>query len=491
MDLFLDGNGPVSRQLFNAIRAAIAEGRLHPGDRLPPSRDLAAAHGVSRGTVVAAYELLRVHGLVESRTGSGTYVARAPENRAPAPEAPPRDPQTSYARRARLAHDHSRIPGRPVAGARIDFQYGMASPPSLLRARWKRLLARARPFDHWGYPPPAGSMRLRKAIAQHIARTRGVVCSPEDVLVVNGVQQATALVCRVLLEPGDVAAVEDPGYFSLRRTLQMHGAQMRGIPVDGEGMQVDKLEGSQAKLVCVTPSHQFPTGVVLSEQRRQALVDFANRTSAWILEDDYDGEFRQDGPALPSLKTMDRDGRVIYAGSFSKTLFAALRLGYMVVPPGLRLDFFNSKWAMDFGCSMLEQTLVAELMESGDYDRHLVQLSRRLREKRQLLLSILNETLGASVEIHPARTGMHLLVWVNGLSNDDAGKIIASAAADGLGLHPVAPCYFSPPPRAGFLMGFGSLSARELAIGARRFADLVTRHLPAGAPRRGLIRLVR
>ena len=491
MDLFLDGNGPVSRQLFNAVRTAIAEGRLHPGDRLPPTRDLAAAYGLSRGTVVSAYELLRAHGLVESRTGAGTFVSRAPDARGRAAPPPARDPQTSFARRARLAHDPARAPGKRVPGARIDFQYGMASPPSLLRARWKRLLSRAQPFGAWGYPPAAGSERLRRALALHIARSRGVLCEPDDVLIVAGVQQATSLAARVLLEPGDVACMEDPGYFGMRRILLMHGAQLRGIPVDAEGMQVEQLAGSQAKLVCVTPSHQFPTGVVLSEARRRQLVEFAAETGAWILEDDYDGEFRQDAPALPSLKAMDRDDRVIYAGTFSKTLFAALRLGYMVVPPGLRQDFIIGKWAADFGSPALEQELVAELIESGEYDRHLVQLSRRLREKRQLLLSILSEGLGAGIEVHPARTGMHLLVWVNGLGSDEAERIIAAAAADGLGLHSVAPCCFTPPHRAGFLMGFGDMSPREVAIGARRFVDLITRSLPAGAARRGLMRLVR
>src|SRR5690606_5231666 len=359
----------------NAVRTAIAEGRLHPGDRLPPTRDLAAAYGLSRGTVVSAYELLRAHGLVESRTGAGTFVSRAPDARGRAAPPPARDPQTSFARRARLAHDPARAPGKRVPGARIDFQYGMASPPSLLRARWKRLLSRAQPFGAWGYPPAAGSERLRRALALHIARSRGVLCEPDDVLIVAGVQQATSLAARVLLEPGDVACMEDPGYFGMRRILLMHGAQLRGIPVDAEGMQVEQLAGSQAKLVCVTPSHQFPTGVVLSEARRRQLVEFAAETGAWILEDDYDGEFRQDAPALPSLKAMDRDDRVIYAGTFSKTLFAALRLGYMVVPPGLRQDFIIGKWAADFGSPALEQELVAELIESGEYDRHLVQLS--------------------------------------------------------------------------------------------------------------------
>lgn len=493
MDLFLDGEGPVTRQLFRALREAIQEGRLAPGARLPPTRDLSLAHGVSRGTVVAAYELLRAHGLVESRTGSGTYVCRRPALALlpdrPAPAEVP--PQSAFARRARSVHDHDRIPGKRVAGARIDFQYGMVTPPAGLQARWRRLLSRAKPFETSGYPPVQGLPQLRRAIASHIGRSRGVQCTPEDVVVVSGVQQAMALVARVLLEPGDIACIEEPGYIGLRRILQMHGANLQLLPTDADGARVDLLSAHPAKLVCLTPSHQFPTGVVLSAPRRRDVLAYAAVTGAWILEDDYDGEFRQDGPPLPSLKSIDSGDRVIYVGSFSKTLFASLRLAYMVVPPGLRRDFVNGKWAMDFGSPALEQTLVADLIESGDYDRHLRHLSRRLKAKRELLQRVLAQALGDSIEIHPARTGMHLLAWVPALTAEQGEQIIAEAARDGIGLHPVAPCFQTPPAVAGFMLGFGGLSMREVAIGASRFADYVLRHLPAGAARRRVLRAVR
>lgn len=492
MDLFLDGDGSMTKQLFRALRQAILEGRVCAGTRLPPSRDLARSHGVSRGTVVAAYELLRAHGLATGRQGSGTFVATRAEGFAPpgSMRMAGTPPQTAYARRARDVHDHATIPGRRVPGARIDFQYGMVTPSSAIQRRWCRMLAKAPAFEAPGYPNPQGLLRLRRALALHIARTRGIGCQAQDILIVSGVQQATSLAARVVLEAGDVACVEEPGYFSQRRILQMHGAQTLPGLTDADGLRVDLLGPLHPKLICVTPSHQFPTGVVLSGDRRRSLLAYARQCGAWILEDDYDGEFRQDGPPQPALKAIDEAGSVIYVGSFSKTLFAALRIGYMVLPPGLARDFVNAKWAQDFGCSTLEQALLAELIESGEYDKHLRRLSAQLREKRGIMSRILHEGLGGAAEVFPARTGMHLLVWIRGMSTAVGQALTDQAAREGLGLHPVTPCFQSPPTSAGFLMGFGGLSARQVAVGTRLFCDYVRERLPAGASRRSTIRLV-
>ena len=394
MDLFLDGNGPLYAQLVRSLKTAMANGRIANGSRLPPSRELATTLGLSRSTVVAAYEQLRAEGFIQGKVGAGSYVTSPwPTVARPPLARRPMLAQSAYSRRARQLHDHSELPGRRIPGMRHAFQYGLPVASPRLMSAWVRELARAAPYIRPNYPVTQGLPALREALCAHIARSRGVACLPEDLLITSGTQQAMNLVTRVLLDPGDEVVMEDPQYSSTRKIFQLHGANVTGVPVDHDGLCVDALPPHPVKLVCVTPSHQFPTGAVLSLPRRHQLLEHARQCGGWIVEDDYDGEFRHEAHAVPALQSLDRNGCVIYVGSFSKTLFPALRLGYLVMPPGLREDFIAAKWADDFGSPALEQAALAQLIAGGTYERHLAQATRKLAERRQALRDALAHEL--------------------------------------------------------------------------------------------------
>lgn len=471
MDLVLDGKGPLYHQVIRSLKAAMASGRIPDGSRLPASRELAHALGMSRTTIVAAYERLRAEGFLVGKVGAGSFAsspwAAASKRARPHVSEPP---QSAFSRRSRELHDHDALPGRRLPGMRHAFQYGVPIVNNTLATTWTRTLAKVAPYVPPNYPAAQGFAALRNAVCEHIAQTRGVRCTPDDILIVGGVQQAVALITRVLLDPGDVVAVEEPQYFGTRQVLQMHGARLTGVPVDHDGLCVDRLGAFAVKLACVTPSHQFPTGAVLSLPRRRALLDYAKRCGSWIMEDDYDGEFRRNARALPALQSMDDDGRVIYVGSFSKTLFPALRIGYLVMPPGLREDFIAAKWAADFGSPALEQAALARLITHGAYERHLRYVNRKLAERRDVLLGALRDACGDRVEILPSNAGMHVFTWLRGMNAAEGDALIRHAEAHKLGLYSVAPCYLRPPDRAGLLMGYGAMSAKEIRDAVKVFA---------------------
>lgn len=484
MDLILDGNGPRYAQLVRSLKSAMASGRLADGDRLPASRELAHDLRLSRATVVTAYEQLRAEGYLKATVGSGSFVSSpGPAPMRALPNRRPVLPQSEYSRRSRQLHDHSNLPGRRVPGMRHAFQYGVPIVNSSLTSAWARELARAAPYVQPNYPMTQGLPELRQALCAHISRTRGVSCTPDNILIVGGTQQAMSLVARVLLDPGDEVVMEEPQYFGTRRVFQMHGAGIIGIPVDEDGLCVDALPVHPVKLVCVTPSHQFPTGAVLSLPRRMALLEIARQCGGWIVEDDYDGEFRHDDQPLPSLQSIDRDGRVIYVGSFSKTLFPSLRLGYLVMPPGLRDDFIAAKWADDFGAAALEQTALARLIANGSYDRHLRYATRKLAERRHTLRTALQQRCDGCLDILPTHAGMHLMVWLRDMNADQGDALIRFAQARKLGLYSVAPCYLQAPLRAGLLMGYGAMSSKEIQDAVQLFAACLDAQSPLSTGR--------
>jgi GntR family transcriptional regulator/MocR family aminotransferase len=492
MDLVLDGNGRLTAQLVRSLKSAIATGRLVDGTRLPASRELAGLLGLSRTTVVAAYEQLRAEGFATGKVGSGTYVC-APRP-APARLSPGRraiEPQSAYSRRAREVHDPRDLPGRRLPGMRYAFQYGLPMVSTALFSAWARELAATTPYLRLNYPTAQGLPALREALCAHITRTRGVVCTPDDLLIVNGTQQAMSLVARVLLDPGDDVVLEEPHYFATRRVLQMHGARLTAVAVDGDGLCVDSIPGRGFKLACVTPSHQFPTGAVLSMARRLALLESARHCGGWIVEDDYDGEFRHDDHALPALQAMDREGRVVYVGSFSKTLFPALRLGYLIMPPGLRDDFIAAKWADDFGSAPLEQMALARFIADGGYGRHLRSVTRKLAERRAILRERLQATCGERVHVPSSHSGMHLVAWLRDTTREQGEALIRHAHDCGLGLYAIAPCYLQPPAQAGLLMGYGAMSPKEIHGAVDLFAACLDALPRAGAaaPARGRLKL--
>ena len=317
LHLPMDGRGPLYAQLTRALKLALARGRVGRGSRLPPSRVLAREVGVSRNTVLTAYERLRAEGYMDARIGSGSYVS-APLFAVAANDPPigVAKPPTAFVRRSREFHDPAILARRPAPDIRWNFQYGLPFVNPLLTTAWARELSRAAKYTAPGYPDPQGQPALREAVCDYLARRRGVHATPDDVLIVGGTQQAVSLTARVLLEAGDLAIVEEPQYFALRQVLQIHGARVHGTEVDDDGMRVDLLPDISPHLICVTPSHQFPSGVVMSMSRRQELLQYAQKHQTWILEDDYDGDFRYDGKPLAALRSLDSDGRVVYVGTF-------------------------------------------------------------------------------------------------------------------------------------------------------------------------------
>ncbi len=481
MHLDLDGQGPLHAQLTRALKQAILGRRLRAGLRLPATRDLARQLGLSRNTVLSAYEQLSAEGFIEGRVGSGSFVAAVP-GLAPAPAT-----ASTRAARARLsryaeaatAQSPHHPPGRRRLALRYSLEYGLPLVPPSLHVAWRRALGRAANDTGFDYPPSEGLPALRAAVARYLGVRRGIAVEAEDVLIVGGTQQAIDLVGRALLDHGDRVLVEDPCYQGMRQVLSALGAKLSAVPCDDEGLRVDRLPKARARLLCVTPSHQFPSGAILSLPRRVALLDWARRSQAYVLEDDYDGEFRHDGRPLAALKSLDVDGRVFYIGSFSKVLFPALRLGYLVVPPALRETFRALKWLADRGCGAVEQQALASLIDSGQFERQLRRTGKLLGERRRALLDALRRHCARWIEPLGASSGMHLLARLTEHGHDQVAAIVDAAEARAVCVFAAAPYYVKPPARPGLLLGFSGLSPRDLHEAARRLGEA----LAAIAPR--------
>ena len=493
MHLQLDGNGPLHAQLTRALKIAMRSGLVH-GSRLPATRLLARELGVSRNTVLAAYEQLRAEGFIEGRVGSGSYIAaRLPQG----PQLPRATedsiaPQSAFARRMRECHGG--FGGVVAEGVVHAFQCGEPMTNPMLSSVWARELSRAAQYTVPGYPPIRGLPALREATCDYLARRRGVHARPEDVLIVAGTQQAIALIADVLVDPGDVAAIEEPHYTAIRKVLQAHGARMHTTPVDREGLVCAALPAAGAKLVCVTPSHQFPTGAVMSLRRRMELLDYASRHDAWIFEDDYDGEFRYDGKPLAALRSLDDHGRVIYVGTFSKAVSPTIRLGYLIMPPRLRSDFISAKWMSDFSSPGVEQAALAQFIGNGGFERHLRRSAVVLKERRRVLIDGLRECSRGRLQIEDSHAGMHFVVWLPGRSDADVAALVEHACRARLGLYSIAPLYLRPRDRAGLVMGYGGMSVAEIEQALVLFERCLDEVFPVSAtplPRRSAPRPTR
>lgn len=466
------GSEALSRQVYLWIRQAIVERALRPGESLPSTRELAEENSISRTVVVQAYEQLIAEGFITGRRGSGTYVSEnvhPASSHAPRRATPVRLSQYGVAA-ASVAH-RGLSPIRESQRLRYDFLYGRCSLDEFPLAMWRRILmrrTRTAPLRSFDYGTAAGDPALREAITGHLRRSRAIHCDVSQVVIVNGSQQALDLTIRLLLNPGDSIAVEDPQYHGMRQVLLASRLRVHPVPVDGDGIDLKQMP-RQARLALVTPSHQFPTGAVLPLPRRLALLAWARRANAIIVEDDYDGEFRYEGEPLEPLQSLDRDGRVLYVGTFSRTIFPALRIGYVVAPPHLVSAFIAAKWLADRHTAVLEQETLAEFIGSGAYERHLRRTRRANAMRRDALLSAIERHLGDRVTVSGSRSGTHIVLWPKAKVTED--DIIARAAALGVGIYGIAGYYLRQPSAPGFLLGYANLTVAHIREGIRRLGE--------------------
>ncbi|MHA7776765.1 MocR-like pyridoxine biosynthesis transcription factor PdxR [Roseibium sp. M-1] len=455
------GSRELLRTLHRQLKTAIIDGRLKPGLRLPPTRALARALGISRNTAIAAYDMLLSEGYVESRQGAGTFVAdlgtrfTRPEPSADGDEGDPR--LAAPWRGARPVKEFS-----GGDGYRFDFVAGVPSMTFPFDI-WQRLLVRASrrvARRQMQERDPAGEPELRAAIANHVSFVRAVSCRAEDIVVTAGTRQAIDLIARILVTRGETeVAVEDPGYGPTRRSLQTAGARLRPIPVDGEGLIVERLPSS-ARIVCTTPSHQFPLGVVLSAARRAALMEFAVRNNAVIIEDDYDSEFLHGGSPLDALQTLDWSNSVFYVGTFSKSMFPELRLGFVVVPAWARTALTLARQLCDGHSPLIPQLALADFISEGHLARH-VRRMRRVYSKRYLVLSSsIQERLPARLQPYPARAGVHLAACAD--KDFDEQALVRKAGENGIRVEDIGRYVLGSAGQRGLVFGFGMIEAADI-----------------------------
>lgn len=471
---------PLQRQLYDEIRTAILSGRLAPGARVPATRVLASDTGTSRNTVSGAFDQLLSEGYLEGKVGSGTYIARMlPEDllrvtRQPGP-ARPVIARACLSRRGRmLGGIPASLRSREIATEQA-FRTGLPAFDEFPRALWARLgarLLRHAPSAVLTYGDPAGYRPLRRAIAEYLRAARGVNCSAEQVIVTAGSQQALDLAARLLLDPGDAAWVEDPGYLGARGALRAAGVRSIPVPVDSGGLSVVEGEkrAPEARLACVTPSHQYPLGMTMPLSRRTSLLAWARRHRAWIVEDDYDSEFRYSGRPLQALQGLDPIGCVIYTGTFSKVLFPSLRLGYMVVPESLVDTFVSARALVDRHPPGLEQAIVAEFLAEGHFARHVRRMRTLYAERQEALVLALGRELGGAIEASPAEAGMNLTAWLRGNASDL--ELSNKAAQVGVVVTPVSAYALEVKPRSGLLLGYAAFTTRQIREGVRKLAQI-------------------
>jgi GntR family transcriptional regulator/MocR family aminotransferase len=464
MNITLDKQGALYEQLARALKRAILEGQFTPGTPMPATRDLARMLLVSRNTVLAAYELLNAEQLIVARSGSRTRVADiTPVRTRPGSTRTARPPSRYAARARKIAAMVPGMPGVPISRARFKLQYGEPLLNLRLFNSWRNKIGAAALRTPPGYPPAEGLPVLRAAICDYLARRRGFVCSPDDVIIVGGTQQAITIVARTVLDEGETAVIEDPSYWLARQALIAHGARLVSVPTDGQGLITSQLPTRPGRLIYVTPSHQFPSGAVMSPSRRIELLQNTATHGSWILEDDYDGEFRGDSRPIAALRSLDGGERVIYVGSFSKSMFPSLRLGYLVSPRALRDDLLATKRLDDCGCPAIEQAALAAFMQGRQFEKHLRHSASELDRRRDALLVGLNRWAPEHVKVSESRAGMHIVVWLPRLNYAQLDQLIRLAESRGVGLYPVHPCYRERPPFPGLLMGFAGLSCNQIA----------------------------
>jgi GntR family transcriptional regulator/MocR family aminotransferase len=468
---------PLYRQLYEELRSRILSGKLAPGQKLPSTRSLAKSLGISRATVTQSYEQLLSEGYLQATMGSGTFVCQQlPELLVvPVESTPPKIksiPLSTYG--ANLAEDGIFRVSEPKL--EINFNYGRPALDKFPIKLWRKLLSRHcrcnldildYTTDWMGYQP------LRQAIASYLSRSRGVESSAEQIVIVSGSQQGLDFITRLLINRGDYIAVEEPGYLGARRTFLSQGANLFPISVDDSGMIINYLRdiSQQIKCVYITPSHQFPTGALLSLPRRLELLAWAQSVDAIIIEDDYDSEYRYGERPIPALQGLDRGNSVIYLGTFSKVLFPALRLGYLVLPHHLVNLFARAKWLVDRQSNLLEQYALTDFINEGHLERHIRRMRSLYDKRRQTLVHSLVCHLGQKITILGENAGMHLMVKIDTALSDE--EIVQRAALLGVGITAAHHYYLKTSPGNQFFLGYAELNEQQIQEGVQRLVKVL------------------
>lgn len=484
-------DGPVYQRLYLALREAVLEGRLPPGSRIPSSRALAEELACSRNTVVTAFDQLHAEGYLDRQIGSGSFVSKVlPEELLVARPQPSRSaeatpaPRSLSPRGAALAA--SRLLEAGTQPRQRAFLPGLADPEHFPFDLWSKLLTRA-----WRRPPaslfmhghPAGLLALREVLAAHLNRARNLDCTAEQIIITTGAQQALALAAQLLLSPGEEVWIEDPGYPGLRGPLTAAAARSCPVPVDAEGLSVSagRVRAPKARMAVVSPSHHYPLSVVMSLSRRLELLDWARQNAAWIIEDDYDSEYRYAGRPLAALQSLDSPqrggaGRVLYIGSFSKTLFPSLRLGYLVVPADLAERFVAARHALDDHSSAITQPVLADFIGEGHFATHLRRMRKLYGERQVALLRIAEERLSGLLEFTPDEAGLHLVAGLGGklAGRMDDQQAVTAAAQAGVSVGALSRYYLEAPPRQGLLLGYAAVPEEIMGVACDRLAKALT-----------------
>ena len=464
----LAGRGSLSREIYRQLRDAIMDGRLRAGDALLPTREMARQLSVARTTVTVAYDRLAAEGFIAARVGSGTFVNALPER------VPPRARQSrkQSTLTARAVWESIPFPNAFAEKVAFDFRSGLPDATLFPHDIWHRLMLRelrSNAARSGIYGHPAGHFALREAIARHVGVSRGVVCSADDITITNGTQQAFEVITRVLIAPGDRVVVEDPGYTPIRYLLESVGARVIGVRVDGEGLVVDSLPRN-ARLVYVTPSHQYPLGVAMTLERRLELLSWAERNNAAIVEDDYDSEFRFGGRPIEPLHMLDSAGRVIYVGSFSKTLLPTLRLGFLVSPPSLRDAVHRAKFVSDWHSSMPVQAALARFIDEGGFARHVRKLSAVYRARHALIAETIASDFDEHLDIVASSAGLHIAALSRRGSVKDIDGVVRRAFERAVGVQPLAR-FAVRRPLAGLLVAYGAIPTALIGEGLARLRE--------------------
>lgn len=479
---------PLHRQLYEELRGAILSQRLKPGERVPSTRLLARSLKLSRATVTQSYEQLISEGYLQAVVGSGTNVCAelpdellrtSPVKTAAAPLAKRENPAAIKLSQYGVSLNDSVPLEPPEPDLPLNFKSGRPALEEFPMLQWRRLLLRHCREDHVDLLDYStnlhGLPELREAIAAYLRKSRAVRCSPGQIIIVNGSQQAIDLITKLLIDRGDAVAVENPGYLGARRAFLAQGAKLLPVPVDENGILTERLPdcleastANKARLIYVTPSHQFPTGGVLPLARRLELLHWAEGFGTVIVEDDYDSEFRYGSRPIPALQGLAEGANVIYIGTFSKVLFPALRIGYVVVPEPLAHVFARARWIADRQTPTLEQLALTDFINEGHLERHLRRMRTLYDKRRQTLVRALKQHFGDRVEILGENAGMHLMARLQTPFDDQ--EVVRRAAAAGVGLVSARLYYLSEAPADEFVLGYSGLSERRIQEGVRRLA---------------------